>query len=110
MRTTSFALALAALTGCSAFGLGGDFVVEARAPDLVLRNETDRTVRFVVFESSEGPYIDPGRAEWWPTLAAGESLSVAYGDLTGYDEGDEFASVFWTTSPEGRWRKKSVRL
>ena len=108
MRLPLLALAVLTLSGCSAFGLGGDLAVEARSPELLLTNETGRTVSFVAFESSIGPYIDLAPVGDWPTLAAGETLSIPYESLDGYDEGDEAATLFWSVG--ARWEQKSVRL
>lgn len=109
MRAFLVALGVTALSGCSAFGLRGDLVIEAHPPALVLDNETGRTVYFVAFESSLGPLVDlnPNVKEW-PSLAAGETLSIPYESLDGYDEGDEAATVFWSTGKG--WDQESVPL
>ena len=109
MKPFLLAFGILSLSGCSAFGLGGDLGIEARPPALVLDNETGQTVYFLAFESSLGPLIDPNPdVETWPSIPAGETLSIPYGSLDGYDEGDEAATVFWSTGKG--WKQESVRL
>ena len=102
-------LAALAFSGCSAFGLGGGLDVTARPPALVLDNEAGQTVYYVAMEVDFAATVDLNpNVEEWPSLAAGQTLSIPYESLDGYDEGDTDAVVFWST---GRgWEQERVRL
>ena len=108
MRRLLLASALA-LSGCSAFGLGGGLGVTARPPTLVLDNGAGRTVYYVAMEAGFAAAVDLNPdVRAWPSLAAGQTLSVPYAELDGYEEGDTEAVVFWST---GRgWEQERVRL
>ena len=117
MKPLLLSFGILTLSGCSVFGLGddlaleGDLAVEARPPTLVLDNETNQTVYFVAFESGLGALLDldPNVKEW-SSLTAGETLSIPYESLDGYDEGDKTATVYWATGNGKGWKQESVRL
>lgn len=98
MTRTLAALAVLALSGCSAVGDGAGFDVSARPFTLTLDNGTGRTVYYVALEAEEATLVDlnPDVTEW-NRLAAGQTLGLPYGDLDGYDAGDDEAVVYWST-------------
>ncbi len=98
-----------ALSGCSAFGLGGGLYVAARPPALVLDNETGRTVYYIAIEANAAALVDLNpNVEEWPSLAAGRTLSIPYDLLDGFDEGDTEAVVYWSTGKN--WKRERVQL
>ena len=109
MRLILLAFGVAALSGCSAFGLGGGLEIEAQPPVLVLEDTAGRTVYYVAFAELGALAFDLNpNVEEWPSIARGETLSIPYEDLDGYDEGDETATVYWSTGGGSQW--ESVRL
>ena len=87
---------LAFLSGCSAAGPNGSLEASANPPNVHLENRTGGTIHYVAIEANLVPLIDLAPVEAWPTLEDGETLSVPYHSLTGYDESDSRAVVFWS--------------
>ena len=102
------AATLLLLASCdSPVGSGGDAPIRAQADAQVLSltNVSARSVHYGVFERVDEGTIFWGRCtpanEECPTLAPGETVRIAYAEITRYDAGDQEAIVYWwTTEPQ----------
>jgi hypothetical protein len=112
-------LLLASLAGCenptASLQLDGPLAVRAGARTLQLRNQTAETVHVFVIERESAaltnwaPCSNPDRCDG---LAPGEEQSIGYGEIAGYESGDQEAILYWwhlEQQPGGGFAPDSIR-
>lgn len=88
---------LVLLPACSSSDLWGSFRISADPPTLWLENRLNKDVRYHVIEEEALALIDfDPDPTGWPLLPMGEARALPYEEITGYDEGDVYAVVFWS--------------